>query len=101
MQVLRMELEHRTIDASQTRRQGFQRFKPEPWPEDPKPALAHARRNLEQWLQERDLQPEERDLLRRLATELAAAAAANPGAAAQLLDRLPYVAERLRKDGPR
>jgi hypothetical protein len=96
-----MELEHRTIDASQTRRQGFQRFKPEPWPEDPKPALAHARRNLEQWLQERDLQPEERDLLRRLATELAAAAAANPGAAAQLLDRLPYVAERLRKDGPR
>jgi hypothetical protein len=101
MQVLRMELEQRTIDASQTRRQWFQRFKPEPWPEDPKPALAHARRNLEQWLQERDLQPEERDLLRRLATELAAKAAANPGAATQLLDRLPYVAERLRKDGPR
>jgi hypothetical protein len=99
MQVLRMELEHRGPEASQTRLQWFQRFKPEPWPEDPKPALARARANLEQWLQDRDLKPEDRELLRRLATELAGAP--NPAAATQLLDRLPYVAERLRKDGPR
>jgi len=101
MQVLRMELEHRVLDAERTRRQWFPRFRPEPWPEEPKPALARARANLEQWLSERDLQPEERDLLRRLATELASAAAANASTATQLLDRLPYVAERLRKDGPR
>jgi len=101
MQVLRMELDHnRGLEASQTLRQAFPRFKPEPWPEDPKPALAHARANLELWLRDRELQPDERELLRRLATELATAAAANPSAATQLLDRLPYIAERLRKDGP-
>jgi hypothetical protein len=101
MQVLRQVLEHRGIDAERTRRHWFPRFKAEPWPEDPKPALAHARANLEQWLSERDLQPEERDLLRRLATELAAAASADAKAATLLLDGLPYVVERLRKDGPR
>jgi hypothetical protein len=94
--IVRAELDGRTAHAADLRARWFPAWRSQPWPQDAAAAWQRVRHNLGEWQRERQLTRLEEELLRRLEAELAKAAATDPRAALQLLDRMPIYAERLR-----
>jgi hypothetical protein len=95
--ITRHELDGDRDEAEALRKQHFPDWRPMPWTEEPREALALVRRNLTAWRNERQLSYSERDTLRRLDGRIAQALATDAQQAIDLLDRLPYYAERLRQ----
>ena len=94
--IVRAELDGRTANAADLRQRWFPAWRSQPWPADAAAAWTRVRQNLGEWQRELQLTTVEKEVLRRLETELAKAAAGEPRAALQLLDRMPIYAERLR-----
>lgn len=94
--IVRAELNGNRQASEQLKRQAFPNWQPQKWPEDKDIAWQTVRENLQEWRNQRQLKPAERELLRRLQTVLESDARRGPENALNRLDRMPLYFERLR-----
>lgn len=98
--VVTTELDGKADQAENLRALYFPDWKPPPVRGTPAEALARAQRQLDAWLEESRGRSRQHEPLQRLRDEVNARAATDPGAALELLARLPWVCERLLVEPP-